>query len=354
MNKVTCLNGSFQADLSIFHNSPKGLYIADLKNLSGSTINQICTKYFAKELSQETQGFLLYVEDHAFIDIPLQIIHDSSSDQSKQSKVLIYLGLGANLKLSVTDRGPEDQAYFSDIAVEAILDKGSRLKLDKIQDESKLASRSYKLHVQQKQDSYFEFNGFGFGSQISRDDIEVELLEQGAEANVSGLFIVNANRESYHNVSIRHKSGHTKSEELFKGLLYDNARAAFTGLIDISKSCPQVKASQLNRNLLLSPFAHMESSPQLNILSDDVKANHGSSTGKLNEEELFYLQSRGLNSEEAQIVLMYSFCKEIINKVELESARDYISKLAVKNLSSNIKVNLDNKSVIKKCLTHHN
>jgi len=358
---LVTLNGEFSPELSTLK-PIKGLQILDFNSASNSAALKILETHYAEDLEEETNlfkiinsslmnnGFLLYVEDGTCIKEPLQILHICNQNSFNQIRSLIYLGKNSELKISVADIGVTSK-YCSNTVVETVLAEGARLKLDKIQDESKLATRLYDLSVNQARDSYFEFNGFSFGAASGRDDISVNLMDKGAEANISGLYVVNGKRKSHHKIVVNHLSGHTKSEQLFKGLLDDEARAEFNGLIDIAEGCPQVAAAQLNSNLLLSRDAHIDSRPQLNILSDDVKANHGSSTGQLDEDQLFYLQSRGLSLDEAKIVLTYSFCREVINKVEIESARDYISKLAVKNLSSSLKADLDNRSVIKQCLT---
>ncbi len=362
-NLLVTFNGAFNSELSTLENH-KGLSVINFNNPEQikPSLEKLIEDHFASNIKQENNlfkiintclmqnGFLLYVENDTVVEAPLQILHISNQNSFNQMRSLIFLGKNSQLKISVADAGLEGESYLSNTVVEAYLSPNSRLKLDKIQDESKQATRFYDLSVNQERDSYFEFNGFSFGAKSSRDDIEVKLLDSGAESYISGLYVVNGKRKSHHKVTVWHQHANTKSEQLFKGLLDDNASAEFNGLIDIGLNCPKVSAAQLNSNLLLSSQAHIDSRPQLNILSDDVKANHGSSTGQLDEDQLFYLQSRGLNLDEAKIVLTYSFCREIISKVELESARDYISKLAVKNLSASLKADLDNRSVIKQCL----
>jgi Fe-S cluster assembly protein SufD len=120
---------------------------------------------------------------------------------------------------------------------------------------------------------------------------------------------------------------------MFKGLLDDSSKAEFNGLINVAKGAFQTDSTQLNKNLLLSEKAHIDSRPQLNILNDDVKCSHGSTVGNLDEEQLFYLESRGLSSEGARAILTYSFCQELIKRISIESARNYASNLAFANIS---------------------
>jgi Fe-S cluster assembly protein SufD len=133
---------------------------------------------------------------------------------------------------------------------------------------------------------------------------------------------------------VNHRAGHSTSEQLFKGLLQGKSRAEFNGLIEVYRDAQQTNATQLNKNLLLSKDAHIDSRPQLNILADDVKCSHGSTVGSLSAGELFYLQSRGLDEMSAKAILTYSFARELISKIAVESAQNYATNLAFSSLRS--------------------
>lgn len=343
-NFLVTVNGAYSQDLSNFNSDDNSIEILDFNNPEQLEKNPIAKslvqKYFAYGLEAEQKyfklvnnvllknGFLLHVKENASCSKPLQILHISNQNTFNQMRSLIYLGKNSNLKLIVTYVGLEDSRYFTNAVIECFLEENAQLKLDKIQNESKKAISLYSFFADLKKNSNFEFNSFNFGSKSSREDIHTELNGDAANASINGLYVVNQERKSHHKVSIFHNQAHTKSEQLFKGLLEANARAEFNGLIEVTEAAQKTDASQLNKNILLSKNAHIDSRPQLNILTDDVKCSHGSTVGRLNQEEIFYLKSRGLTEDNAKTVLTYSFCQELIDKVDLASVRNYISNLA--------------------------
>lgn len=364
-NFLVTLNGAYCPELSSFEECA-GLEILDFNKAcqldSHAKLKEKVLASFAKGISEEDNvfkaintvmmqnGFLLYFNEKYQNKESLQILHISNQNTFNQIRSLIYCDKNSQAKVLVNDIGSEDTKYFSNTVVEIFLEANSKLKLDKIQNESQKSLRMYDLNAELKRDAKFDFNVFSFGAASSRDDIKVQIKEKGAEANIAGLYVLNDDRKSHYRVVVDHEAGNSESSQLFKGLLYDSSRAEFNGLINIEKDAQQVNAEQLNQNLLLSETARVDSRPQLNILADDVKASHGSTTGQINEEEIFYLQSRGIEREEAIILLTYSYCRQLISRIEPDSAKDYISKLAVKNLSAGLKAKLDSGSVVRQCL----
>ncbi len=352
-NFLVTFNGAYSEEYSNFDFSNEEIKIInfnDTEDLSHDReAKTLIEKYFASGIKSEDKyfklvntlllrnGFFLNIKENYHSDKPLQILHISNQNSSNQIRSLIYSGKNSQLNLLVTYVGLEDSKYFTNAVIECFLDQGSKLKLDKIQNESQEATRLYSYSAKLERDSEFEFNSFSFGAKSSRDDIEIDILGTNAKAKANGLYVLNKDRKSHHRVVINHKVPHTTSEQLFKGLLQGKSKAEFNGLIDVSKGAEKTDASQLNKNLLLSKDAHIDSRPQLNILTDDVKCSHGSTVGRLNQEELFYLESRGLNEVDAKTVLTYSFCKELIDKIDMASARNYVSNLAFANLRDGTK-----------------
>lgn len=349
-NLIVTVNGAYSAALSNFNTEDESIKILNFNNREDLEKNpwakELSEKFFARGIENEKRyfktlntllmdnGFLLKLADKHKQKAPLQILHISNKNHFHQLRSLIHAGKHSEQEIIVTYVGFEDSQYFTNAVIECHLEDGARLKLDKIQNESKNATRLYNFYASLNRDSNLEFNSFSFGSKSSRDDIEVDIEGSGAHTSVNGLYVLNESRKSYHKVTINHKVPHSTSEQLFKGLLLDKARAEFNGLIEVYKDAQKTDATQLNNNILLSPEAHIDSRPQLNILADDVKCAHGSTIGKLNQEELFYLISRGLSKEEAQIILTYSFCQELIDKISLKSAKNYAANLAFSNMKA--------------------
>ncbi len=356
-NLLVTVDGSYSQELSNFNFNSNELRILNFNNpeelQADSEVKSIVEKLFARNIESEEKyfkaintilmqsGFLLYIKDGYTNELPLQILHISTKDSLNQIRSLIYAGKNSNIKLMVSYVGLEGSKYFTNAVIECFLEQGSKLKLEKIQNESHQATRLYSFNACLQKDSNFEYNSYSFGAKSNREDINIDLLESGAEASVNGLYVLGDKRKSHHKVCIQHLAPHTTSNQLYKGILQGASHAEFNGLIEVAREAQQTNAEQLNKNLLLSKEAVIDSRPQLNILADDVKCSHGSTVGSLNDEELFYLQSRGLSEEAAQIVLTYSFCQELIEKISLESARNYTRNLAYLSLSKS-----DNEDIV--------
>lgn len=309
-------------------------------------LKSIAERFFAQNLEQETKyfktintvlmdsGFLLYIEKNYNSESPIQVLHISTKTNFNQIRSLIYAGTNSHTNLIVNYIGHQTSKHLTNAVIETYLDQGAKLKLDKIQNESKQSTCLYNLEASLYRNSKFEFNSFSFGAKSSRDDINISLNGEAAEASINGLYVVNGDRKSHHKVVINHNAPHTQSSQLFKGILQDQSRAEFNGLIEVTRAAQKTNALQLNRNLLLSDLAHVDSRPQLNILADDVKCAHGSTVGNISQEELFYLNSRGLSDLEAKAILTYSFCQEVIDKISIESGRNYASNLAFASLGA--------------------
>lgn len=166
---------------------------------------------------------------------------------------------------------------------------------------------------------------FNLEGGFARRNTETRLIESGAHAESYCLYLVNGTEHSDIFTKIEHLSADTTSEQLAKGILDDNSKGIFTGKIHIHPDAQRVYSSQLNKNLLLSKKAQAHSQPQLEIFADDVKCSHGSTTGQLSDDELFYFESRGIPHEKARTLLSWAFAMEIVNKVRNRDALEYIT-----------------------------
>ncbi|MDA1021387.1 MAG: Fe-S cluster assembly protein SufD [Cyanobacteria bacterium] len=347
-NLIVTIDGNYSKELSNFKSEQiKIVNFNKAEEIEAQPeLKSITEKFFAQNLEQETKyfktvntilmdsGFLLHIQKNYNSQSPIQILHISTKANFNQIRSLIYAGANSNTNLIVNYIGHEASKYLTNAVIETYLDDGAELKLDKIQNESKQSTCLYNLEATLCRDSKFEFNSFSFGAKSSRDDININLNGEAADASINGLYVVNGDRKSHHKVVINHNAPHTQSSQLFKGILQDQSRAEFNGLIEVARAAQKTNALQLNKNLLLSDSAHVDSRPQLNILADDVKCAHGSTVGNISAEELFYLNSRGLSDLEAKAILTYSFCQEVIDKISIESGRNYASNLAFASLGA--------------------
>jgi Fe-S cluster assembly protein SufD len=161
---------------------------------------------------------------------------------------------------------------------------------------------------------------------LSRNELRVALVSEDSKAELNGLYMPKGNGHNDNYTLINHKAPRSYSSQLYKGILEDDSMAVFAGTVKVDKNCPGVDSVQMNKNLLLSKKTRIESQPQLLIQTDDVKCAHGSTIGQLNEDELFYLQTRGIPSCRSFEMLATAFAEEILLGIENDYVRHHLEK----------------------------
>ena len=167
---------------------------------------------------------------------------------------------------------------------------------------------------------------------------DVELVGEGAEANLYGAYICAGQEKVKIAVDMHHKVPHCNSRQLFKGIAGGNSRVDFYGKIIVAKDAQRTEAYQENHNLLLSDGAKVDTKPQLEIYADDVKCSHGATIGRLNEEEQFYMRSRGITLEDAKVLQMISFVAPVLENIPEEAEREEVTaalESAIRNIVHN-------------------
>lgn len=207
--------------------------------------------------------------------------------------------------------------YFTNTVTECHLAANSHIEHYKAITESKQAQHVGNLCVTQQQQSQFSAYSLALSGALIRSDITVKLLAPDAHCQLKGLYYAVGQQQVDHTTQIDHVSPHTRSEEFYKGIIDDHAHATFNGKVIVREQAIKSKAQQLNKNLLLSPFAEVNSKPQLEIFADDIQCTHGASIGQLDKDALFYLRTRGLSVSAATELLVKAFIQDIIEQMPL-------------------------------------
>ena len=155
--------------------------------------------------------------------------------------------------------------------------------------------------------------------------MNVELVGEGAEANIYGTYICGGEEKVKIAVDMHHKMPHCQSRQLFKGIAGGKSKVDFYGKIIVAQDAQKTEAYQENHNILLTDGAKVDTKPQLEIYADDVKCSHGATIGRLNEEEQFYMRSRGISLEDAKVLQMISFVAPVLENIQNESKREELS-----------------------------
>jgi Fe-S cluster assembly protein SufD len=168
-----------------------------------------------------------------------------------------------------------------------------------------------------------------------RNNLQVILDGEGCESHLLGLYLVQGDTLVDNHTVVDHKKANAFSNELYKGIVDDNARGVFNGKIFVRPNAQKTNAFQSNRNILLSDKATVNTKPQLEIWADDVKCSHGCTTGQLDEEALFYLRARGIGEDTARAMMLYAFAGEVIESLKSETIKSYIDSLISERLHKN-------------------
>lgn len=207
------------------------------------------------------------------------------------------------------------------------LEENSELELVIIQEESYESS----IEVTLKKCSRLKIFTFCLGGKI-KNSLKIDLKGELATASLFGLSIAGGNEIMENHILMRHEVGHTESRQTYKSILSDRAFCVFDGKIRVEKGADKSNAYQLNKNILLSDEATMNSKPQLEIFADDVKCTHGATTGQIDREAIFYLKSRGIGEDEARKILIEAFVEDLVSGINEKELRESIMKKIAKKL----------------------
>ncbi|MCB0369735.1 MAG: SufD family Fe-S cluster assembly protein [Bdellovibrionales bacterium] len=261
---------------------------------------------------------------------PLQILNLTHA-QDKLNVIAnptVFLELSENSKASIlySSQGSDSVKYAVNSQIRANLHEGAQLELVNETRQSFQAYHMDQILVNLSRNSTLKYLDYNISSLLSRHELVVNLNSEGSTAEVLGVSLLQKTEHCDHQTKIHFKASHTQAEQLYKNILDDQTRAVFSGTVYIDLDLFDVNSAQLNNNLLLSNTAESNSKPILMIHSDDVKATHGSTVGQLNEEELFYLQSRAISYDRAKELVSMGFLIQVIEKMENSLIKSYLKQ----------------------------
>ncbi|MDB5971825.1 MAG: Fe-S cluster assembly protein SufD [Hydrocarboniphaga sp.] len=251
---------------------------------------------------------------------PLHLLCLNSAAAMTHLRHRVVLEAGSEATLLIDTRG-DDSATLATGVLEVEIGANARLRLLRIQDGGQASTDLFRSQIRVGRDARLEYVGLDLGGALVRHDLNVQLCEPGAYAEVHGVFAPGGSTHVDTHTRILHQAPHTTSREVFRGLVADRAHAVFNGRIVVEKAAQKTDSEQKLASLLLSPGAEINAKPELEIYADDVKCAHGATCGQLDEMALYYLRSRGLDSDTARNLLLFAFAHEVLAKVGAEDAR---------------------------------
>jgi Fe-S cluster assembly protein SufD len=215
---------------------------------------------------------------------------------------------------------------FVNAVSEVFVEANASLDWVIIQNEGPSSFHVNQLRIRQQRDSRLRVHTLSLGGGLVRNEIDAQLADLGAEVDLRGLYVGKGSQHVDNHTRVDHATPHTTSREIYKGILGEQSRGVFRGLVHVRPDAQKIDSQQSNMNLLLSDQARIDTRPQLEIHADDVKCSHGSTIGKLDDEALFYLRSRGLSENDARALLTRGFAAEICDALPANGVRAYASE----------------------------
>lgn len=280
-------------------------------------------------------GAAIFVADGIHINKPVHIIYLSDNQDlpyASNPRNLIVLGSNSAISVIETYSGITETEYFTNTITEISLNQGASLQHYKLQQEGPGSFHIGDVQATLKRDSHLTSHSISLGGKLVRNDIDVRLLESGAETVLNGLYITDKMQHVDNHTRIDHLSPHTTSTEIYRGVLSGRSRAVFNGKVVVHKDAQKTSADQSNANLLLSNDAEIDTKPELEIYADDVKCSHGATIGQLDENMLFYLRSRAIPADLAKSLLTFAFTEEVISRIALAPVRQRLEHRIVGRL----------------------
>lgn len=270
------------------------------------------------------EGVLLHVPAQRRIEEPVFVVRTIDEDGAMvHERSLIVLEPGAEATVIELCNGRGD--YWRNPVVEIFVGANARLQYVKVTEDGTAATHTGALYARQERDSRLDILSLALGGQLVRQDIAVDLAGEGASATLNGCFLAGGRSHVDHHTRIEHTAAHTQSREVFRGIAGERGRGVFDGLIVVRPGAQKADAQQSSRNLLLSPHAEIDAKPQLEIYADDVKCGHGATVGRLDEDQVFYLRSRGIGDAQARALLMRAFALEACAGLTPGALRDWLA-----------------------------
>lgn len=348
MHQLVFLNGRFDAEASRVEGLPAGVRVESVARLLQREPARLEPRlgllrghrehpFVALNTAFLADGAFLLVPDRVVVTEPIHVLHVADGNGggvAAHPRVLVALGENAQATLLETYVSLGDA--FVNPVTEVFLGRQGLLDHYKLQEEGPEAFHVGNVLVHSAPGSQYFSHVFSFGGRLVRNEATVHLHGDGAGTTLDGLFLARNEQQVDNHTLIDHARPHCGSQEYYKGILDGQGRGAFDGRIVVRPAAARTDAHQKNRNLLLSREAHVDSKPQLEIYNNDVKCTHGSATGRLDPDALFYLRSRGLSETEARSLLTFAFGSEITERVKVGPLREHVEARLLRWLGADI------------------
>ena len=346
---IVLLNGFYPTLNEKLRQLPSGVWIGSL-NEASLRFPDIFEKHFGKYAKSDTDGLIhlntamasdgvfVYVPEGVTLNKPVQVVNlvQSDDDMFNQHRNLIVAEKNSNFSIIICDHTLSPQKFLTNAVTEVYVGENAHFDIIRVQNEHNNACKITNTFIYQEKNSSASSNNITLHGGLIRNSTYHYLKGEGAQSTSYGLYLADKWQHIDNFVNVEHLAPNCTSNQLFKGVIDDMATAAFNGRIYVAKGAQGTVAYQKNKSILLTDDAKMDTKPQLEIYADDVKCSHGATVGQLDDNALFYLQSRGIEKREAKLMLMFGFAHEVLENIKIVALRERMDNLVMQRLKGEL------------------
>ncbi|PVX51896.1 Fe-S cluster assembly protein SufD [Balneicella halophila] len=342
-------NGYFIPNEDLTELEKKGIIVCTLQEASLKH-EDLFTKYYNKKAGESDHsivalntafaedGLFIFVPEKTELDKPIQLLNflHATSDLLINARHLFIVESQAKVQFLDCTHALDCRKFLTNTVVELFAEKNAKAEYYNLQNQFDKSTILLNLFVGQKRDSEVITTILSLHAEKIRNNVAVDLEDENCDNHTYGLYLAGAKEHVDNFTAINHIAPHCNSWEHFKGILNGKATTAFCGRIHVYKDAQKTEAYQTNNNLVLSNNAKANTKPQLIIEADDVSCSHGATVGQLDEEAIYYLQTRGIPYNEAYRLMMTAFMNEVTEKIQIPELKERIEKLITNKMLGKI------------------
>lgn len=347
--KIVFIDGIFSSNLS--ETTHDGVDICLMSSaLNKPMYKQIIDVYFNKVASKDEslttlntafskEGAYIYIPKNKMPKKPIEILHFATGSEATlmlQPRNLIIVEENAEVQIIERHQSLTTNEVLTNSVTEIFAAKNAIVDYYKVQNDAANASLIDNTYINQKDKSVVKVHTFSFGGKLTRNNLNFYQNGEYIDSTMKGVTILGDKQHVDHHTLVHHIEPNCESHQDYKSIYGENSTGVFNGKIIVEKLAQKTNAFQQNNNILISDKATINTKPQLEIFADDVKCSHGCTIGQLDEDALFYLQSRGIPKKEARALLMYAFANNVLASVRIPELKTRINKLIANKLGVNL------------------
>jgi len=328
---VVFVNGYFDKELSS---------IKEDKALSVQSIDELDHEYYG-EIMEETEenvfslinkgyqtgGVFIKVGENQKTAYPIHLLHLTSGEGViSNAQHFVHLGKGSKTEVIATYNSENSENSFTNIVIEGHIEENANLTIQKLQFEEKNVFHISNEFFVQDPSSQFKINTITTGSLLTRNGLNVIVEGENCHTEMNGVYLGNENQHLDNHTLIEHLYSNCTSSETYKGVMDDKSTGVFNGKVIVRPNAQKIEAYQSNGNILLSKSSTVNSKPELEIYADDVKCSHGSTTGQLDDDAIYYLRTRGISEHKAKKLMVAAFVGEVLDKIDNTDVRNKVDQ----------------------------